>query len=60
MIKKKQPATWKYSIEERQIVREIWKLKHQQRDLRNKYLEIDCKVSALKAKLGGKYGTRKI
>jgi hypothetical protein len=45
----------KYSQEERQIALKISKLKTLQKHYRNKYLELDVKIQALKHKLKGKY-----
>jgi len=46
----------KYTKEERIVVRRIQDLKSTQLRLRRQWLNIDVKISALNATIGGKYG----
>jgi hypothetical protein len=48
----------KYNSEERRIVRQISDVRVKMRYYRKKYLDLDVKLSFLKAKLQGKYKRR--
>lgn len=48
----------KYNVKERKIARKVYRLKEEQRRLRNKWLDIDVKINALKHKLNKKYGEK--
>jgi hypothetical protein len=41
----------KYSVEQRKIAREIYKIVTQQKQLRNNWLELDIRLSYLKKKI---------